>query len=167
VQARGQLRQRLPLLDQQAAEVRDHLLKVATDCEFLAKLIRKGPQPDVALAGKTSTNEVLKIFAPWTELFEASDDSERQVVPFADLVDRAASWFDALSGHVPRAKQNKHTSAGALRVRAAEFLVSVFRKKLGRPYRAHVATLATLVSGISTDADFVKKVEARQIEPSD
>jgi hypothetical protein len=166
VESRNELHQRLPVLDQPASEVRMHLLKAATDCKGLAALIRKGPQPGVALAGATSANEVLKVFAPWSELFEAADDSERQIVAFSDLIGRAAAWFDALATHVPRAAQNRHTGNGALRVRAAEFLPGVFRKRLGQPHHAHVATIATIVSGIPTDADFVKKVEARQSEPS-
>jgi hypothetical protein len=167
VQARNELRQKLPVLNQPAAEVREHLQKAAANCKYLAELVRKGPQPHLALAGKTSANAILGVFVPWTELFEASDDSERQLVAFAELLDRAADWFEALASHVPRAQQNRQTGAGALRVRAAEFLVGVFRRKLGRPYHAHVATLATLISGTPTDADFVKKIEARRIEPSD
>jgi hypothetical protein len=161
VQARNELRQQLPVLAQPAAEVRKHLQKAATHCEALAGLISKGPQPSVALAGATRENEVRKIFAPWTELFEAADDSERQIVAFSDLIGRAAAWFDALATQVPRAAQNRHTGNGALRVRAADFLPGVFRKRLGQPYHAHVATIATIVSGIPTDADFVKKVEAQ------
>jgi hypothetical protein len=95
-------------------------------------------------------------------LFEASDGSEHQIVAFTELIERTADWFGALADHVPRAKQFRHTGKGALRVRAAEFLVGVFRKRLGHPYHAHVATIATIVSGIETDADFVKKVDAQQ-----
>jgi hypothetical protein len=161
-ESRNGLRQRLPVLGQPAAEVRDHLRKVAADCQTLAALISKGPQPHLALAGETSANEALKVFAPWTELFEASDGSKRQVVAFTALIERAGGWFEKLADHVPRAKKNRHTGAGARRVRAAEFLVGVFRRKFGRPYHAHVATLAMVISGIPTDADFVKKIEARQ-----
>jgi hypothetical protein len=162
VKARNEQRQRLPVLDRPAAEVRDHLREVSASCKDMAELIRTGPQPHVALASKTSANEAVKVLAPLTELFEASDGLERQVVAFAELMDRAASWFEALSGRVQRAKENRHTCKGALRMRASEFLVDVFKRSLGRPYHPHVATIATLVSDIKTDADFVKKVEARQ-----
>jgi hypothetical protein len=57
VRARNELRQKLPVLDQPAAEVREHLQNVVTRCKALAELIRKGPQPHVALAAETSTNE--------------------------------------------------------------------------------------------------------------
>jgi hypothetical protein len=162
VRFRTELRERLPVFDQPAAEVRKHLQKATADCKALATLIRKGPQPHVAPAGETSANEALKVFAPWTEFFEAADGSERQVVPFAELLERAATWFDALANHVARAPQNRHTGNGALRMRAAEFLPGVFRKRLGHPYHAYVGTIATIVSRIPTDADFVKKVEAQQ-----
>jgi len=165
VQARDEVRQKFPVLDQPAAEVREHLQNVSAKCNALAGLIRKGPQPYVALAGKTNTNEALKVFAPWTELFEASDGSERQVVAFTELIEWGADCFSALAGHVRRAKQNRHTDNGALRMRAAEFLVDVFKRKLGHPYHAHVAIIAAIISGIPTDADFVKKVEARCDEP--
>jgi hypothetical protein len=166
VEARRALRAKLPTLDKPAAEVRAHLQMVSGRCIRLANLIRKGPQPHVALAGETGANEALKVFAPWTELFEASNGSDRQVCTFAELLDKATGWFDELAGHVPRAKENIHTGNGALRVRAAEFLPYVFRKRLDHPYHAHVATIATIVSGIETDADFVKKVEARQSGPN-
>lgn len=162
VQARNELRGQLPVLDQPAAEVRSHLQKVAADCKVLAELIRKGPQPGVALAGSIGRNELLRAFAVWAEVFEASEGLKYQEVSFADLLERVSGWFGALSGRVPRATQNRHTGNGALRVRVAEFLPCVFRKRLGQPYHAHVATIATIVSGIGTDADFVKKVEAQQ-----
>jgi len=162
VQARNEVRQRLPVLDQPAVQVRDHLQNVAADCKTLADLIRKGPQPGIAIAGSIGRNEFLRVAAVWSEVFEASDGLKYEEVFLADLLERAARWFDALKDHVPRAKQNRHTGNGALRVRAAEFLPGVFRKRLGQPYHAHVATIATIVSGIVTDADFVKKVEAQQ-----
>jgi hypothetical protein len=162
VQSRDELRQRLPVLDQPAAEVRNHLQKVAADCKALAALIRKGPQPHVVFAAATNANEALKVFVPWTELFEAADSSERQLVAFVELLERAGGWFDALADRARRAKQNRHTGNGARRMRAAEFLPGVFRRRLGQPYHDHVGTIATLVSRIETDADFVKKVETRQ-----
>jgi len=75
-----------------------------------------------------------------------------RVLAFSDLIGRAAAWFDALATHVPRAAQNRRTGNGALRVRAAECLPGVFRKRLGQPHHARVATIATIVSGIKTDA---------------
>ena len=91
-------------------------------------------------------------------------DEYRQVhvTPIADGIVRQVPVV--LGDHVRRAKQNRHTGAGALRMRAAEFLVGVFQKRLGHPYHGHVATIATVISRIPTDADFVKKVEARQGE---
>ncbi len=163
VQNRNEMRQRLPLLDQPAAEVRNHLKKVAKDCEALAALIRIGPQPGIALAGSIGRNEYLRVSGVWAEVFEAADGLKYQEIMFADLLKRAAGWFDALVDRVPRAKQNRHTGNGALRVRAAEFLPGVFRKRLGHPHHTHVATIATMVSGgMETNADFVRKVEAQQ-----
>jgi hypothetical protein len=170
VEGRNEQRRRLPALDQPAAQVRDHLQDVAANCKNLAALIRKGPQPHVALARKTGANDLLRIFAPLTELFEASDSSERQVVALGELMARAADWFEVQADQVPRAKQNRRPSVPAawaeradLRTRAAELLPGIFRKQLGHWYRAHVATIATIVSkGIETDADFVRKVERQQ-----
>ena len=162
VQSRNEVHQRLPVLDQPAAEVRNHLQKVATDCKALAALILKGPQPGIALAGSIGRNEFLRVFAAWAEVFEATDGLKYQEVMFADLLKRGADWFDGLAKHVPRAPQNRHTGNDALRARAAEFLPGVFRKRLGHPYHAHVATIATVISGLATDEDFVKKVDRRR-----
>ena len=107
------------------------------------------------------------MFNRLTELFETSDGSERQVVALTELMERAADWYNALADNVPRAKQKRHSGKGALRVRTAEFLPGVFRKRLGHPYHAHIATIATIISGIETDADFVKKVEAQEPAESD
>jgi len=48
VQARNELRQKLPILDQPAAKVRKHFRDVSADCTRLARLVRRGPQPYVA-----------------------------------------------------------------------------------------------------------------------
>jgi hypothetical protein len=167
VQARSELGQMFPVLDQPAAKIRAHFRTVAGDCKTLVELLRKGPQPHVALAGKTRTNPVLKGFPPLTDLFGASDDLGRQIISFTELLERAALWFDVRAAQIPRAKQNKQTSKGALRFRAAEILVSVFRKRLNQPYYNHVAILASKISGTKTYADFVKKVDARQTRSSD
>jgi hypothetical protein len=53
----------------------------------------------------------------------------------------AIGWFDMLADHIPRAKENRHSGNGALRMRAAEFLPGVFRKRLGRPYHENAETL--------------------------
>ena len=167
VEAQHEVRSKLPKFGQPAAEMRAHLQDVSTKCRALADVIRGGPQPHVALAAASDANAVLRIFIPMTELFKASAYSECEVVAFTELLERAGGWFGALAGHVPRGKHNRHAGAGVLRVRASEFLVGVFRRKLGRPYHTHVATLATVISEIPTDADFVKKVEARGIGPGD
>jgi hypothetical protein len=162
VESRKALRQRLPVLDQPAAEVRGDLRKVAADCEVLAALVRKSPQPHIALAAETNANEALKVFAPWTELFEAADGSERQIIAFSDLIGRAAGWFNALADHVQRATQNWNTNPGMLRRRVAEVFLRLFTERLGDPYYTHVAAITTIVSGTETHADFVRQMEAQQ-----
>jgi hypothetical protein len=94
------------------------------------------------------------------------DGSERQVVAFADLMERAAGWFDAFAGRVPRAKQNRRTGDRELQIRTVQLLTGVFQRELGHPYYGHVATIAEVVSEISTGAEFVKKVKARQSAPN-
>jgi hypothetical protein len=56
-ESRRALRAKLPAFDQPAAEVRAHLQTVSTRCRRLANLIRKGPQPHVALAAESCLNE--------------------------------------------------------------------------------------------------------------
>ena len=142
---------------------------VSARCRRLANLIRKGPQPRVALAAESGLNEALRVLMPLTAVIEASGP-EREVVPIATLLERGAAWFEALTQQVvPRSKQNRRPAARAseayaaeLRSRAAEFLVGVFGETLGHPYQGYVAIIATILSGIETDADFVKKVERRR-----
>jgi len=172
VQERNEVRRRLSALDQPAAEVRKHLQEVAADCKTLATLIRKGPQPQVALAPQSQANAALEVLTTWEEWFEASGP-ERQVVPFATLLERGADWFRALAGRALRAEQNRRPAATAayaiaadLRTCAAEFLPGVFRRMLGHQFHVHVATIAEVASGLATDEDFVKKVDRRRSKPN-
>jgi hypothetical protein len=168
IQVDNEKRQRYPVLDQPAAEVRNHLQRVASDCRTLAELIRKGgPQPGIALAGPIGRNEVLRALSTYEEVFEASEDLKYQEVRFADLLDRAGDWFGAL--RVQPSGQNRRPSAkvakaerAELRVRAAKWLPGVFKKRLGHFYDAYVATIATVVSGCETDEEFVKTVRKRR-----
>jgi hypothetical protein len=172
VEGRSGMRQRYPVLDQPAANVRNDLQKIVADCNALAELVRKAPQPLIALAAESNANEVLKVLYRPTELFEATDGSERQIVLFSDLIRRAASWFED-DLHVPRARQNRRPSATAakaqkaeFRDRAVEWISSKFQERLGHPYDAHVATIAAVMSGLETTEDFVKKVRRRRAKAS-
>jgi hypothetical protein len=61
VEQRCQRRAKLPALDQPPAQVQAHLQDVAAKCRALADLIRKGPQPHVALAPKSDVNALLSV----------------------------------------------------------------------------------------------------------
>src|SRR5262249_33581922 len=87
----------------------------------------------------------------------------------ARLLDDAAASLDSIAHQISRAKSHrqpvKYGSAARqqeLRLRAASFLAEVCRRALNHPYHSHVAVIATLLSGINTNADYVKKSERRE-----
>jgi hypothetical protein len=128
---RSETLERMPFLDQPRAAIRDDLRERAAKCKELAELLRKGPHV-------VSTNPCY-----WW-LNQAAEE-------YRDLAERVHSTQHRKSG--------KNAKAQALRSRTASVLVAAFRQNLKRPYHGYVASLAEIISGIATDADYVKKIE--------
>ena len=156
---------KMPALDQPAAEVRDHLLEASIKSKDLAARLRKGPQPSVVLARHSEAWDALGLIE---SLSTIQSSSEREnVLPLDQLLEKAADLLETAANKIPRAKQHRRPSKSAragnseLRSRAARVLVDAFRSRLGHAYHRHIATIAELLSGITTDADFVKKAEKR------
>jgi hypothetical protein len=90
-------------------------------------------------------------------------------MPLDRLLDAAAISFELAAKRIPRAKQNRPRSSSAriaqkeLRSRAALVLLPAFRERFSRPHFDIVAVIAELVSGIETDAEYVKKIEQQQL----
>jgi hypothetical protein len=165
VEDRRTIRTNMPVLNRPPAEVRAHLQEGSAKSKALARLLRKGPHPGVALAARNHEWEAIKAFAP---LIQSSKDCAENV-PLAQLLERAAASLDFMAHQISRAKSHrqplKHGSAATqqeLRLRAASLLAEVFRRALNHPYHSHVAVIATLLSGINTNADYVKKSERRE-----
>jgi hypothetical protein len=85
------------------------------------------------------------------------------------LLDRAAASIDSVTDTNIRAKLHRPPSERPskalhnqeLRKLAASRLVRVFVEELGQPFYEHVAAVVTFLSGIDTEADYVKKLAKR------
>jgi len=165
-ESRRFMRTKMPVLGLPPAEVREHLQEVSTKSKALARLLRRGPQPHVALVLPDDLSNAFTLPAPLPTI---RAPKEAVTIETLDLVlDRVAEAFDRKAKQISGAKHHNRpakeaSKAAALRLRsyAAGVLVRRFREKLGHPYHSHVATIAELLSNIPTDTDYVKKVEAR------
>jgi hypothetical protein len=161
VEDRSVILTNMPVLDRPPAEVREHFRDAALKADQLAQLLRKGPHSHVALAARSEATGALIM-----PLIESSDERAR-IISLAELLDRAAVSLRSvsISRAGPRrrpAEKKRQAEQEELRHWAAIRLVSLFREKLGHPYHAHVAVVVSLLSGLETDADYVKKAEKRK-----
>jgi hypothetical protein len=131
VEQRKSVHEQSPLLAQSPRKVHAHFRKVAAKTRDLARLIRKGPQPLIAPA------------MPLDRL----------------LNDVFAVTFTLLAEKTPPQRQQKQQSE--LRRRAITVLCDAFRREFEQPHNEHVADIVTALTGIPTDADYVKKVVKR------
>jgi hypothetical protein len=157
---------RMSALDQPAANVRDHLKEVSAKSKGLAAHLRMGPQPRVVLAPRRHYWNALELMDGFPAI--QSSSKRRNVVPLDQVLNDAAALIDKVAKKISRAKQHRRPSKSArvaeseeLRSRAASVLVHAFRDRLGHAYHSHIATIVELLSGITTDDGFVKKVEKR------
>jgi hypothetical protein len=159
---------RMPALDRPAAELRKRYQEASAKSKVLARLLRKLPQPHIALAALRGKRVAQRLLTPFSII--QSPNKSATTVSLAWLLDRAAASLNALAlEKIPRAKQNRSPAKRAseakqreLRSLAADVLVRAFHDKLGQPYHRHVATIATVLSGINTSPDYVKKLEKRK-----
>jgi hypothetical protein len=163
---REEAHRKMPALDQPAAEIREYLKDASAKSKALADLVRNGLQPHFVLAARSDVWDALTFFLGQPII--QSPIERESPRPLSWLLDSAAASFDSMARPISRAKQHRRPAMTAsaakqeaLRSRAARFLVGVFRRALNHPYHRHVATIATLLSGVETDGDYVKKVEKR------
>src|SRR5262249_14876565 len=95
--------------------------------------------------------------------FPTIRSKEAETVTSLDrLMDRVKELFDLAAQGIGRSPQHVRSAREEeLRLRAVSVLVATFRQQLGHAFHFHVATIAEILSGIPTDADYVKKVERR------
>jgi len=168
VEARKDYLQMMPALGRRPAELRAHLQAVSAKAKTLARLVRKGPQPLIALAARDEVREEgVNVFQPCGMI--QSPHELKAIVPLNSLLENAAATLDSVAKRIPRATRHQKPTSKAvdserreLRRRAATVLATTFRRELNHFYHSNVATIVTVLTGIETDADHVKKVEKRE-----
>src|SRR5262249_24417994 len=96
-----------------------------------------------------------------------SAERRRTVETLDALLDKAATALIRCAPppryhrHHPRTVKGQPSNRSGLRADVVRTLLRCFRERLGAPHRSHVATIATFVSGVETDEDYVKKVDVR------
>jgi hypothetical protein len=158
IEARKTTVQMKPVLDRRPAEVRDHFQEASAKAKALAKLVRKGPQPFIALAAHDDLREVFTHFH-LCKMIQSPNELE-DVVPLDRLLNEAAAAFYAAARKVGGTRSHQNPTL-ALRRLATSRLATAFRRQLNKPYHSHVATIVTVLTGLATDADYVKKLDKR------
>jgi hypothetical protein len=162
VESRRHAIAKMPALGRTPAELREHYREAAEQAAALAAALRKAPQPNV-VPMPSGAGEAFGLFWPPSEfIFE-------DATPVSELLDRVATTLRSITRSIParvprrlRGKnQHNRQQASEIRRFVAGVFAGRFRRVLGRPFHDHVATLATVLSDINTDADYVKKEEKR------
>jgi hypothetical protein len=153
-EARKDSLQMMPALGRRPAELRAHFQAASVRAKSLARLVRRGPQPFIALAAHDDVTDAFKLFQPCPII--QSPNRRKSIVPLDRLLDEAAELLDLLSKNISRP-----SARGSDQSEAAGFLATTFRKALKKPYNSEVATIVQVLTGIVTDEDYVKKIEKR------
>jgi hypothetical protein len=157
---------KMPVLRGSPAEVREYLRSTAEKCTILAKQLQRGPRQYVVLGARSPNWKGISIFG-YLPIIQAAE--RRRTVDTLDaLLNRTATQLLRLAGSVSRPSWNRQQRTGVrssaqqgLRSHVVRLLVQCLRKRLGQPYHSHVAMIATLLSGVETDSDYVKKIDVR------
>jgi hypothetical protein len=154
VEGRKASLQMMPALSWRPAELRAHFKAASVKGKALARLVRKGPQPHIALAARHDAREAFLLFLPYQTI--QSPNELEAIVPLDRLLDEAAASLDLLAKNISRP-----SARGSDQSEAAGFLATTFRKALKKPYHSEVATIVQVLTGKVTDEDYVKKIEKR------
>jgi hypothetical protein len=166
VEARKVSLQAMSVLGGRLAEVRAHFHDASAKARALAGLVRRGPQPFVALAARDEVAETFTVFQPCPTI--QSTNERAAIVPFDRLLDDVAASLDEAARKVDRRRQNQKTKNNArdaarseLRRLAITRLATAFRERFNHPCHSQIATIVEVLTGITTDQDHVKKLEKR------
>ena len=165
VEAKNDIVQRMPVLERRPSDLRDHYQSASKSAKALARLLRKGPQPSVVLSAHDEVREAFSLFQPFGVI--QSPNQFEAIVPLDRLLHEAAASLDLITARIPPAIQYrkgvkaKTERLDELRHLAASVLATRFRQELSQPYHSHVATIVRLLTGITTDSDYVKKIDKR------
>jgi hypothetical protein len=167
IEARQDNLQRMPALDRRPAELRTHFRDASAKARSVARLVRRGPRPFIALAARSDVTEAFSLLLPCPTI--QSPNEMEAIVPLDRLLEDVAASFDQaarkISGtrqHRNPAKKGRDAERSEVRRLAARALAATLRQNLNQPYHSHVATIVAVLTGIDTDADYVKKVEKRE-----
>ena len=171
IEAQADTRRVFPVLDQPASEVRAHFKTAARRSRKLAASLRKAPQPHVVLG--TRSSKFVPFFLASPPIIRSSKKSQTTVT-LDRLLDEAAAALDQLMKRTVRSTANRNlgrkaveSKQKALRARLVNILVEKFRSELCHPYHSDVAKIATIVSCVETNSDFVKKTDRRKTPKHD
>ena len=164
VEERGRSIKEMPVLRSPPSGGTRPLSSGFQESRVLAKQLRKGPQPKIALAARIHPAHEFPLFAPVIRARE----TETEYVPLSDLLNRAAKSLDFIAKsvvpadqHRRRAKDRDEATRRELRTRAMRIPHERVRGALGRPHHEQVAAIAAVLSGIETSTEDVKKVDRR------
>jgi hypothetical protein len=160
-EARKESVQSMPALERRASELRAIYHDASKSAKNLARLLRKVPQPSVALSARDEVREAVSLFQSFGVI--QSRDPYDAIVQLDGLLDEAAALLESITARrIPRASHHRKRTEGLeLRHVAASVLAAKFRQELDQPYHSHVATIVTLLTDITTDEDYVKKIARR------
>jgi hypothetical protein len=167
IEARQDNLQWMPALDRSPAELRTHFRDASAKAKSMARLVRRGPRPFIALAARDDVTEASSLFLPCPTI--QSPNELEAIVPLDRLLDDVAVSFDQVARKISGTRQHRNPAKKArdaerseLRRLAARDLAATFRQNLNQPCHSHVATILAVLTDIDTDADYVKKVEKRE-----
>jgi len=157
----------MPDLTYPRAEVRKHFQEASAKARALSRLVRRGPQPLIALAACDEMRKAIAVIEP-CPLIQSSSSKSVELVRFDSLLREAAAALDDAARKIPRTGQNRKLMHGPKEVErlelvrlAAERLATAFRTELKRPCYSHVANIVSELTGFALDDDYVKKIEKR------
>jgi hypothetical protein len=148
---------KMPVLERRSQEIRSHFQDLAAKAKALARLVRKGPQPLVALAPRDRETGATTLFQP---RMIGSPDRQKAIVPLDQFLDDAAASLEGVK--ISSTRWHRKPAKEQLRHYAASFLATRFREQFNHPYHSHIATIVTVLTGIDTDEDYVKKIDKRR-----
>jgi hypothetical protein len=149
---------KMPVLGRSSQELRAHFQAASVKAKALARLVRNAPQPHVALAARDDVREAFSLFSPCPTI--QSPNEREAIVPLDRLLDEAAASLEGVK--ISGTRWHRKPEEEQLRHYAARFLARRFREQLNHPYHSHIATIVTVLTGIDTDEDYVKKIDKRR-----
>src|SRR5262249_39248676 len=117
---------KIPILQRRPWELRANFQAASAKAKSLARLVRRGPQPFIALAARDDAREAFSLSPPFQTI--QSPNELEAIVPLDRVLDEAAASLDLLAKNISRP-----SARGSDQSEAAGFLANTFRKALKKP----------------------------------